>query len=59
MGSKMSPVPAELILKRWEEEKVDKVKNIRKFGRYVDDSIGIWKGKKNKLEEKVKELEDK
>ena len=38
---------------------VDKVKNIRKFGRYVDESLGIWNGKKNELEEKFKELEDK
>ena len=59
MESKMSPELAELIMKRWEEEKVDKVKNIRKFDRYVDDSLDIWKGKKNELKEKLKELEDK
>ena len=31
---------------------------IRKFRRYVDDSIGIWKGRKDKLEKRVKEIED-
>ena len=34
-------------------------KRIRKYGRYVDDSLGVWKGSKNELEQKVKKMEDK
>ena len=34
-------------------------KRIRKYGRYVDDSLGVWKGSKKELEEKVKKMEDK
>lgn len=45
IGSRMSPVLPEIMKKRWEEE------NIRKFGRYVDGSLGIWKGKREELEE--------
>ena len=37
-------------MKRWEKEKIDTEIRIRKFRRYVDDSIGIWKGKKDELE---------
>ena len=58
MGSKMSPVLAEIVMKGWEEDIIDKERKIRKFGRYVDDSLGIWKGRKTELEEKGKEMED-
>ena len=54
----MSPVLAEIVMKGWEEDIIDKERKIRKFGRYVDDSLGIWKGRKTELEEKVKEMED-
>ena len=54
IGSKMSPVLAELIMKRWENENVENEERIRQYGRYVDDSLGVWKGSKNELEEKVK-----
>ena len=40
-------------------KKIDKEKKIHKFGRYVDDSLGIYKGKKMELEKKMKELENK
>lgn len=52
----MSPVLAEIVMKRWEEEKIDKEKKIRKFGRYIDDSLGIWKGNKMEFEEKMKKI---
>ena len=55
----MSPVLAEIMMKGWEGEKLEKERKIRKFGRYENDSLGIWKGKKTELEEKVKEIEDK
>ena len=58
-GSKMNPVLAEIIMKGWEEENIDKERKILKFGRYVDDSRDKWKGKKTELEEKVKEMQDK
>ena len=32
---------------------------IRQYGRYVDDSFGVWKESKKELEEKVKKMEDK
>ena len=32
---------------------------ISQYGRYVDDSLGVWKGSKKELEEKVKKMEDK
>ena len=53
----MSPVLAELIMKRWENENVENEERIRQYGRYVDDSLGVRKGSKNELEEKVK-MED-
>ena len=46
IGSRMSPVLAEILMKRWKREKIYTEIRIRKFRRYVDDSIGIWKGKK-------------
>ena len=52
-------VLAEVIMKRSEKENVENEKRIRKYGRYVDDSLGVWKGSKNELEEKVKKMEDK
>jgi hypothetical protein len=42
---------------KWEEEKIDEVNRIRNFRRYVDD-IGIWRGKREVLERKVKSMED-
>ena len=58
IGSRMSPVLAEIMMKRWEEEKVEGEKRIGNFRRYVDDRIGIRKGKREELEEKVKSIED-
>ena len=58
MGSKMSPVLDDIVMKKWEEENIDKERRIRRFTRYVDDSLGIWRGEKRELEEKMKELED-
>ena len=55
----MSPVLSEVIMKRWENENVENEKRIRKYGIYVDDSLGVWKGVKNELEEKVNKMEDK
>ena len=54
-------------MKIWEEEKVTEErlrkfgteKSIRKFGRYLDDSLDIWKVNKIELEEKVKRMKDK
>ena len=46
-------------MKRWEMEKIEKEGRNRTFRRYVDDSIRIWKGKKEDLEEEVKVMEDK
>ena len=54
-----SPVLAEIIMKSWEEENVETDKRIRKFERYVNDSLGVWRGSKIELEEKVKKMEDK
>ena len=59
MGSKMSPALAKIIMKGREEEKIDKERKIRKFGRYVDDSLGIWKEEKNRIGRKVDEMEEK
>ena len=58
IGSIMSPVLAEIIMKRWEKEKIEGERRIRNFRRYVDNSIGIWRGGKDTLEERVKEMED-
>ena len=46
-------------MKRWENENVEIEERIRQYGRYVDDSLGVWKGSKKELEEKVKKMEDK
>ena len=46
-------------MKGREEEKIDKERKIRKFGRYVDDSLGIWKEEKNRIGRKVDEMEEK
>ena len=46
IGFKMSPILAEIIMKIWEEERVEGEERIRKFRRYVNDSLGVWKGKK-------------
>ena len=32
---------------------------VRNFRRYIEGSIGIWKGKREQMEEKVKSMEDK
>ena len=53
----MSPVLAE-IMKKWVEEKFDEENRIRNFKRYADDSIDIWRGKREYLERKVKSMED-
>ena len=53
----MSPVLAEIMMKKWEKEKIDEHR-IRKFKKYVDDSIGIWRGRKEDLERKVRSMED-
>ena len=42
--SRMSPLLAEILMKRWEKEKIESERRIRNFKRYVDDSIGIWGG---------------
>ena len=54
IGSRMSPVLAEILMKRWEKEKIDTEIRIRKFRRYVDDSIGIWKGEKEKIDTEIR-----
>jgi hypothetical protein len=41
-----------------ERKKIDEEHRIRKFKRYVDDSIGIWRGRKEDLERKVRSMED-
>ena len=46
-------------MKRWEMEKIEQEGRNRTFRRYVDDSIRIWKGKKEDLVEEVKVMEDK
>ena len=58
IGSKMSPVLAEILMKKWEKEKIDEEDRIRKFKRYFDDNIGIWTGRKEDLERKVRSMED-
>ena len=58
IGSRMIPILAEILMKRWEKEKVEDEGRIRNLKRYVDDSIGICKGKREELEEKVKTMED-
>ena len=47
----MNPTLAQLMIMKWEEEKMDKEGKIRKFMTYVDNSIGIWK--EEELKEKV------
>ena len=44
-------------MKKWEEAKINKERRIRKFTRYMDDSMGIWREEKKELEEIMKELE--
>ena len=46
-------------MKSWEEENVETDKRIRKFGRYVDNSLGGWRGSKMELKEQVNKMEDK
>ena len=58
IGSRMSPVLAEILMKKWEKEKIDEEHRIRKFKRYVDDSIEIWRARKEDLERKVRSMED-
>ena len=49
IGSKMSPVLAEILMKKWEKEKRDEEHRIRTFKRYVEDNIGIWRGRKEDM----------
>ena len=58
IGSKMSLVFAEILMKKWEKEKRDEEHRIRTFKRYVEDNIGIWRGRKEDLERKVRSMED-
>ena len=58
IGSRMTQVLAEILMKRWEEEKIEDEGRIMNFRRYVVDSTGIWKGRREDLEEKVKTKED-
>ena len=51
IGSRMSPVQAEIMMKRYEEEKLEDGGIIRKFKKYENTSLGIWKGKREDLEE--------
>ena len=59
IGSKMSPVLAEILMKKWEKEKVEEEGKIRKFRSYVDDNIGLWRGRRDDLERKVSMEESK
>ena len=57
MGSKMSPILAEIVTRKWEEEKVEGGKIII-FVRYVDDILGVWRGDRTELNDKIKSMED-
>ena len=53
MGSKMSPVLAELIMKDWEGEDIENKERII----YMDNSIGIWRGEEDELKEEINQME--
>ena len=58
IGSRSCPVLAEIMMKIWEKEKIEGEGRIRKFRRYMDSSLGIWKGKREERDEKVHSMED-
>ena len=59
MGLNMSPILTELKIRKWEEEKLKKKqKRIKQFSRYVQGSIGIYRGIQEELKEEVKKIEE-
>jgi len=59
IGSKLSPVLAEIVMNEWEKKvRLKGGDKLVFFSRYVDDCLGIWKGTKRQLEKFVKEIED-
>ena len=44
IGSKMSPILAEIMMKFRKKRRINEEERIRNFIRYADDSFRIWKG---------------
>ena len=53
MGSKMSPILTEIVMRKWEEEEVEGENKIIKFVMYVDDILGVWRGDRTELIDKI------
>ena len=58
MGSKMSPILAEIVMRKWEEEKVEEENKVIKFVRYVVDILGVWRDDRTEFNDKIRSMED-
>ena len=54
----MSPMLAKIVKRKWEGEKVEGENKVIKFVRYVDDILGVWRGDRTELNNKIKSKED-
>jgi hypothetical protein len=54
----MSPMLAKIVKRKWEEEKVEGENKVIKFVRYVDDILGVWRGDRTVLNNKIRSMED-
>ena len=45
-------------MRKWEEEKVEGENKIVKFVWYVDDILGVWRGDRTELNDKIKSMEE-
>ena len=57
MGLKVSLILTELTTRDWERGKIETKKRIRKCLRYLENSIGFWRGNEEKLKDEIKKME--
>ena len=54
----MSPILAEIVMRKWEQEKVEGENKIIKFVSYIDDILGVLNSDRTELNDKINSMED-